>query len=206
MKLKKLILLLAFLPLGTNAQDWNNPKYLAGAVTQNEQGIVTFSRTYEAPGKTRDELFHTLRTYLQTDLMKGPNALQQCRLVENDSVEGLLAARMDEYLYFKQKAWVSHRTRFTYELIFNVNDGGFRVEMRRLRYLYEEQETPNSQPMDIRAEDWITDKEALTKKGTLLRKVRPFRVFTIDRKDEIFREAARACGVKFKTKVIEVDE
>lgn len=206
MKLKKLCLLLALLPFAASAQDWDDPKYLAGAVPQNEQGVVAFTRTYEAPGKSRDELFHLLRDYVQTKLFKGPNALDQCRLLENDSVGGLLAARMDEYLYFKQKAWVSHRTRFTYELIFTIGDGTFTVEMRRLRYLYEEQETPNSQPQDIRAENWITDKEALTKKGTLLRKVRPFRVFTIDRKDEIFREAARACGVKFKTKVIEVDE
>lgn len=203
LSLSLLLLATALMPLAAGAQDWNNPKYLKGAVTQNEQGIVAFTRTYECPGKSRAELFGLLRDYLRNDLFKGENALNQCRLVENDSVEGLLAARMDEYLYFSRKAFVTHRTRFTYELIFQVADNSFSVEMRNLRYLYEEQETPNAQPLDIRAEKWITDAEALSKKGTLLRKPRKFRVFTIERKDEIFSNAARLCGAKANKKVVE---
>ncbi|MBR1733769.1 MAG: DUF4468 domain-containing protein [Alloprevotella sp.] len=205
MKLKATLLLMLALPAIAMAQDWNNKKYLAGAVPQ-QQGVVIFSRTYEVPGKSRAEIFSLLREYTERQILNGENSLPQCRLVECDEVEGLLAARVEEYLYFKRSALVSHRTRMSYELVYDVRDGGFTVDMRRIRYRYEEQETPNGMEQNFTAEEWISDAEALTKKGTLLRKTRKFRVFTIDRKDEIFREAARAAGATVKTRLVEVDD
>ena len=49
------------------------------------------------------------------------------------------------------------------------------------------------------AEEWITDKEALRKDGTQLRRgtSKKFRVATIDRKNELFRGAGKACGIKY---------
>lgn len=206
MKIRKLILLLAFCPLLAAAQKADEAKYLAGAVPQNELGIVVFKNTYDVPGKTKAEIYQALKEYTQEQILKGPNALTQCRFVEQDEDGGLLAARVDENLYFTRKAWVSHKTRFFYELIYNISDGGFSVEMRRLHYLYEEQETPNGKPINLTAEEWITDKEALTKKGKLLRRTKNFRIHTIDRKNEIFRGAAKAAGAKIKTKLVEVEE
>lgn len=193
------------LPAIAMAQDWNDKKYLAGAVPQ-QQGVVLFSRTYEVPGKSRAEIFSLLHEYTERQILNGENSLPQSRLVESDEAEGLLAARVEEYLYFKRSALVSHRTRMSYELVYDVRDGGFTVDMRRIRYRYEEQETPNGVEQNFTAEEWISDAEALTKKGTLLRKARKFRVFTIDRKDEIFREAARATGATMKTRLVEVDD
>ena len=194
MKLYHLALILFMCPLFAEAQKIDETKYLAGAVPQNELGIVVFSQTYEVPGNTQNEI------------LKGPNALVQCRFVEQDEANGLLAARVEEDLYFKRKAWVSHKTRFFYELIYTISDGSFQVEMRRIYYLYEDQETPGGTPMKFTAEEWITDKEALTKKGKLLRRTKNFRIGTIDRKNEIFRGAAHAAGAKLKTKIIEVEE
>ena len=61
-----------------------------------------------------------------------------------------------------------------------------------------------------RAEQWITDDAALTKNGTKLQRVSgKFRVFTIDRKNEVFRGLAKAAGAVVKkkvTKTIEVEE
>ena len=76
--------------------------------------------------------------------------------------------------------------------------------MRNIRYLYDD----ISQAQTYRAEQWITDKEALNKAGTkLLRIPGKFRRFTIDRKDAIFLGAAKATGaVRKVTRTVEVEE
>lgn len=207
MTIRKLLIILALLPLFAVAQNKaEESKYLAGAVPVNAQGIVYFSHDYECPGKTKAEVYDLLKAYVEQNIVKGENALPQCKLVEANAADGLLAARVEETLYFKKKAWVTHSTRFFYELIYNVKDGGFSVEMRKLHYLYDEFQTPNGEPQAMTAEDWITDSEALNKKGTLIKRTRNFRIGTIDRKDEIFRESAKAAGAKFKTKLVEVEE
>ena len=84
------------------------------------------------------------------------------------------------------------RVRFYYQLIFRIDDGKFNVEMRNIRYIYDDM--PNQQT--YRAEKWITDEEAMNKAKTKLLKIPgKFRRFTIDRKDEIFRGAAKAAGI-----------
>ncbi|MBO6190740.1 MAG: DUF4468 domain-containing protein [Alloprevotella sp.] len=197
MTLKRILLALALcLPLLAVAQDWNAPKYLKGACPLNEQGALIFHADYDVPGKSRAEIYQALKQYVETSVLKGENALKQCHIVEADEADGLLAARMEEYLYFKKNNWVTHRTRFFYELVYDIHDGGFSVEMRRMIYLYEEQETPNGEPQRYTAEEWISDKEALKKNGNLVRKTRKFRVFTIDRRDELFAGSAQAAGAK----------
>ena len=114
------------------------------------------------------------------------------RILDIDEPKEQLAVRMDEYLVFKRTAWVLHRTRFLYDLVFTVRDGGYSVVMQRIRYLYLEQEYEGAEPERRTAEDWITDVEALSPKGKLLKKTRKFRVFTIDRKDAVFAEAYAA--------------
>lgn len=206
MKIQNLILAMVLCPMLAVAQKIDESKYLAGAVPQNELGVVVFQNSYEVPGKSKLEIYQALKEYTQNEILKGPNALTQCRFVEQDEDGGLLAARVDENLYFTRKAWVSHKTRIFYELIYNIGDGKFNVEMRRIHYLYDEQETPNSKPLSFTAEEWITDKEAITKKGKLLKRAKNFRIYTIERKNEVFREAAKAAGAKIKTKTIEVEE
>lgn len=207
MTIRKLLLLLALLPLFAVAQkDATDSKYLAGAVPVNEQGIVYFNRDYTCPGKSKAEIFEALKAYVENNIIKNENALPQTKLVEANAEDGLIAARVEETLYFKRKAWVTHSTRFYYELIYNVKDGGFNVEMRKLHYLYDEFQTPNHEPQSMSAEEWITDENALNKKGQLIKRTRFFRIFTIDRKDEIFRESGKAAGAKFKTKMVEVEE
>lgn len=204
MKIRNVIFLLLFLPLTITAQ--TEQKYLKGAVPVNTQGVVVFSHTYNVPGVSRADIFQKLADYTQQQLIKGENALPQSRIVENDAENGLLAARIEEYLYFKKKAWVMHRTRFFYDVIYQVEDGKFTINLQRLHYLYEPEETPNDKMQDYRAEDWITDANALNRKGQLTRVAGKFRRFTIDRKNEIFQHAAKAAGAKLKTKTIVVEE
>lgn len=203
---KILILLLLTLPLAVTAQKGKDDpsKYLAGAVPVTPEGYVYFERTYEAPGKSKAELFEALRNYTQTIIVEGEDHLPQARITEADSVTGIIAASIEEYLYFKRKAWTMDRVRFYYQLIYRIEDGKFNIEMRRLHYLYDD--VPQAQ--DYRAENWITDKEALNASKTKLTRIGgKFRRFTIDRKDDIFRGAAHAAGITTKVKkVVEVEE
>lgn len=182
-------------------------KYLTGAVSV-KNGYVVFEKAFDAPGKTKEELYRSMFDYVQTKLVDGENALPQARVTEADEEQGLIVSSIVEYLYFAKKALVTHRVRFFYQLIARASDEKISLEMRRIHYLYEEDESPNGQSQDYRAEQWITDSEALNKAGTkLLRMPGKFRRFTIDRKDEIFNGMARACGLKLKKiKLVEVEE
>lgn len=203
--MKKYMLVLLFsVALGAGAQ--TDKKYLAGAVPV-ENGYVEFKKSFDVPHKSKQEIFQSLKDYTQKELVEGPNRLNQARITEANAEEGILAASMEEFLYFKRTAMVSHGTRFFYQLIYKVGEGKFDVEMRRIHYIYDGSEGTSMNAQDIPAEKWITDDEALVKKGTKLSRISgKFRRFTIDRKDQIFRGAAKAAGVAMKTKVIEVEE
>lgn len=196
------IALLLALPL--SAQQSEDEKYLAGAVPVNEAGFVEFEKTYTVRNKSKGEIYHSLKEYTQREIVEGENHLEQARITEADSANGVIAASMEEYLYFKRKAWTMDRVRFYYQLVFEVTDSTYTVTMRNLHYLYDD--VPS--PQDYRAENWITDEEALNKAGTKLNRVAgKFRRFTIDRKDEIFLGAARAAGaVRKVVRYVEEEE
>ena len=200
---KILILLFLALPFVAIAQkDSDQSKYLKGAVPITN-GKVTFSKTYEVPGKDKIEIFNLLKAYTQEEVLKGENHLEQCGITDSDSLRGVLAASVEEYLYFKRTALVNHRVRFYYQLVYHIEDGKFTIEMRRLQYLYDDINTDEI----YYAEEWITDFNALKNNGKKLTRIGgKFRKFTIDRKDEIFVNAAKAAGAKFKKKIIVVEE
>lgn len=209
--MKKLlfVILCTLLPvftINTTAQN-DISKYLTGAVP-TKNGIVFFEKEYKVPGKNKAEIFNNLQQFVENFLIKGENSLEQSRIIEANSEKGTLAASIEEWLYFKKKAWVTDRTRFFYQINYIIEDEKFTVEMLRLRYIYEEDRygTQNTPPM--LAEEWITDKEALKKEGKELTKIGgKFRRFTIDRKDQIFSESAKSTGAKRKIKkIIEVEE
>ena len=70
MKLYHLALILFMCPLFAEAQKIDETKYLAGAVPQNELGIVVFSQTYEVPGKQNLKYTKHSRLILRTKYSK----------------------------------------------------------------------------------------------------------------------------------------
>ncbi len=208
MKISTLILAI-FLACGLNvaAQENNETqKYLTGAVP-TKNGMVEFSKTYNVAGKSQAELYELLKNYTQKEIVEGENHLNQARITELDSINGVIAASVEENLYFKKKNWVSDFTRFFYQLIFQIENEKFTVTMRRIHYVYEQGASPES-TVAYRAEELITDDCAFNRSKTKLAKFPgKFRRFTIDRKDEIFKGAARACGALKKVQVVmEVEE
>ena len=173
--------------LPCHAQDYNSPKYLAGAVPTTN-GFVVFSERAEVPGRSRSEIFSALENYTKS-LLDSEVSGTQCRITELTPEQGIIAASIEEELTFRRNNWVHDYARFFYQIVFEIEDGAYTATLRRIRYLYS--------PMDMTgidntmtAEDWITDKEALNRKGKL-NKVggKKFRFATINRKDEIFAQA-----------------
>jgi len=204
--MKKSLFLLCVLFLGVTHNNWaqttdkaqilTTDNYLKGAVTE-KNGVVVFEETFIVPGKSKVDIFDSLKNYTQS-IVTGENHLPQSRITELSPNKDIIAASVEETLWFKRTALVSDFARFFYQLVFEVSDGQFTVSLRRLRYIYEPMVTPGQDNVML-AEEWITDKEALRKDGTQLRRgtSKKFRVATIDRKNELFRGAGKACGIKY---------
>ena len=199
--MKKLIVtILALMPLTMWAQDntWELPeqeqeevkaekenpdqKYLLGAVPVVD-GKVVFSKTIEAPGKSAAQIYGILKQYMEK-LTKESNQIHSQLIVADDSKHEL-GGSYEEWLVFKKTLLQLDRTRFLYVLEANCSDGKADVTLSRIRYLYDE----NRNPEHLKAEEWITDKEAVNKKGTKLLPISgKFRRKTIDRKDFLFNK------------------
>ena len=159
-----------------------DPKYLRGAVPLVD-GKVVFAKTINAPGKSAKQIFDIVHNYLQK-MTKEKNQIDS-RLVIDDPEKYEVAGSYDEWLVFKSIAIYLDQTRFRYVLSVKCDDGKAEVTMSRIRYLYEE----NRNPQHYKAEDWITDDEAVNKKNTrLYPNSGKFRRKTIDRKDFIFNK------------------
>jgi len=186
---KVLLFILLFFPLAINAQTSENiEKYLEGAVPV-KNGYVSFMQEFDCHGLSTKQIFNALVKYSNKTLIDGKNHLPKSRITEADSLGSLLVLSMEEYIYFKRKAWTMDRARFYYQLIYRINDGKFSVEMRRIGYQYDD--VPNTEYRH--AEDWITDDVALTpNKKSLAKRIGKHRKCIIDRKDEIFIGAHNA--------------
>lgn len=172
------------------AQDYTNPKYLKGAVTE-ENGFVVFRQSYECPGRSQQEIYDALETYTR-DLVKSKVSLPQSRITQLTPEDGTIAASMEETLTFKSTNWILDTARFFFQVVFIAEDGKFEVMIRRIHYIYEVNDGPDI-TTNYPAEEWITDRAALSRKGKLTRvSGKKFRRCTIDRKDEIFQNAYNA--------------
>lgn len=190
--MKKLLLIL-MLVLGASsmgAQSFTDAKYLAGAVPE-ENGFVVFKKSYNCTGIDKATIYTALEEYSKS-LLKSDVHLAQCRLTQATQEDGVVAASMEETLTFKSTAWILDTARFFYQLVFEAHEGGFDVTLRRIHYIYEPM-TDGSVPTALSAEDWITDREALNKRGQLTKVGgKKFRFATINRKDAIFDGAYTA--------------
>ena len=193
--MKKLIFaMMMCLPMAASAQNtWEMPtqannsdaKYLVGAVPVID-GKVTFKTTIEAPDKTADQVADIVRKYMKK-MTTEPGQFEQSRIVLDDSLNHQIIGSYQEWLVFKSTALVLDRTRLFYNLIADCKDGKADITMTRIYYLYEEERDPQT----LKAEDWITDEEGLTKsKAKLSRVSGKFRRKTIDRKDYLFNKFA----------------
>ncbi len=157
-------------------------KYLKGAVPVVD-GQVVFKTSIEAPGKSATQVYDILLQYMER-LTKTTNQLDS-KIATADAAKHEIIGSYQEWLVFKKTALSLDRARFFYVLRAQCSDGRADIEMLRMHYLYEEERDPQH----FRAEEWITDKEAVNKKNTKLLPISgKFRRKTIDRKDFLFNK------------------
>lgn len=172
------------LPNGTTAKV--DLKYLAGAITYNDENKIEFTLDTDANGKTAKQIYDIVLKYMSELTQNEQNIASRVALV-NDA-EHVIANTMDEWLVFSQSFISLDRTEFKYQLIARISDNHLNLSLCRIIYNYEEgRSTGFKEP----AEEVISDKIALNKKQNDLAKIfGKFRKCTIDRKDQIFAELA----------------
>lgn len=159
--------------------------YLQGAVPEID-GKVVFTLDLDAPGKSADEIYNTAYQYLEKlslDSHQRKDEGSAIALVNRN--EGKIVARLNEWIVFASSALSLDRTKFNYVAMATCTDGKLHFTIERISYQYEEN---RSTGFRMTAEELISDKAALNKKGEINKAYRKFRVHTIDRVNEIFDE------------------
>lgn len=163
-----------------------DPKYLEGAITFDEQGKIVFDTEIEAPGKSAAQLYDLVFDYMSGLTQDKESKASRMALVNKD--EHIIVNTMDEWLVFSNSFIALDRTECKYNLIAKITDGKVSLSINHINYTYEEGRQTG---FKLPAEEVIIDKVALTKKkNDLARIFGKFRKKTIDRKDQIFNEIA----------------
>lgn len=163
-----------------------DPKYLEGAITFDEQGKIVFDTEIEAPGKSATQLYDLVFDYMSGLTQDKESKASRMALVNKD--EHIIVNAMDEWLVFSNSFISLDRTECKYNLIAKITDGKVSLSINHINYIYEEGRQTG---FKLPAEEVIIDKVALTKKkNDLARIFGKFRKKTIDRKDQIFNEIA----------------
>lgn len=151
-------------------------KYLAGAVPLVD-GKVVFTREVKVNASvSNDQLYDLAKEWIYKEFPEVTESKQRVLLA--DKAESYVVAQGDEKLVFKSMMLMLDQANITYQLIVRTEKGKCMMEVRNIRYEYQDYDRPMS------AEDMIIDKVALHKSGEKLnRHYDKFRTFTIDRVD-----------------------
>lgn len=171
-------------------------KYLAGAVPEVD-GKVVFTLSRDVPGMTADDIYQKVYGLLKA-MTKEENQFPQSKIAIVNKAGHIIAARMKEWLVFHSNFLSLDRTVFNYTIIAKASDGHLDLTMERLSYQYETERADTRGGLNVKAEEWITDKEGLNRKKTRLSKYSgKFRSKTIDRKDNVFGRVCEVLGVAY---------
>ena len=194
--MKKILLaLFALLSITAGAKSDVDSKYLAGAVPE-ENGMVVFRKSFRVPGKSQQDVLAGVKDFVVNDLVgKGIEGLRT-RVISDGQEGGLVVARVEEWMEFKNKPLYLDRTRFRYPMSAKVTGDKVQMEISQISYYYAEQ-TDGTNGESYKAEEWITDQAAIAKSGKkLYPRSGKFRKKTIDRAEEIFALAIDKFEVK----------
>ena len=165
-----------------------DPKYLLGAVPEVD-GIVTFQKNFTVTDKSEQQIYNILAAYVKNSLVAGaiqfPKS-EYTRVISEEKEKGTVVARVDEYMTFSHVFLNLDRTRFRYLLSATVKEQKVSLVITQISYYYNEDMDGNN-GVHYKAEEWISDKEAVNKKGTrLYPRSGKFRRMTVDRVEAIF--------------------
>ena len=175
--MKKLIITLLLLPIAVGAMadllpirdpqvqkpvETPDSKYMAGAVPEKD-GIVTFTRSFRVANKSQAEIYAVINNYVK-GLVAAARQDLRTRIISDDPAQGEVVAKVEEIMTFKKKFLNWDHTYFRY--LISAKCEGQRVTMTitQISYYYNfDQEGSGGE--EYRAEEWISDKVAINKKG-----------------------------------------
>lgn len=174
--------------------------YKAKGAVPEENGVVMFKDVIAAPGKTKDDIFAKVAQW--ASLRYEPNSvmgvytdsnffknLEFSKVKEANKQSGKIQCQGAEELIFSIKPLAKNYTQAFYLLDLAVQNGQVGFNLHTLSFNVDQGE---GQFVRETAEDWITDKECLNKKGELRRIPGKFRIKTIDLVNELKKEIAAA--------------
>lgn len=159
----------------------NDNQYLEGAVPTTAEGVVCFERTFTSENKSGNQIFDILKEFAdekieQTDYLEISRVLSESK--------DTLVASVCEPMYFKRKKWEADSTLIQYQYLATVKDNSATLRIWFISYCYEQSQISG---FNYKAEEWITDKYALSKdKRSLLKLPGKFRTKTIEYINNIF--------------------
>ncbi len=163
------------------ADDKNNDIYLAAGAVPEVDGKVQWTCDINVPGKNAQQIYDEMLR-IMSKLTKEENQLERSKVALVNEQEHKIASTMQEWLVFTSTFLSLDRAKMSYILNADCEDGHVKLTMERISYVYGEGKDTNY----YKAEEWITDKNAVNKKHTRLLPIK-FRKKTIDRKNELFK-------------------
>lgn len=199
---KILFIIMLAISFTAQAKDVVDAKYLKGAVPEINN-IICFKKNFSVPGKSEQEINQTLCRFVKEKLMAPAIQDLRTRMLSEGKEDGTIVAKIEEYMVFKKKPLYLDRTRFRYQVNIQTKGSDVSMEISQISYYYNE-EIDGTKGIDYRAEEWISDKEALNKSGKkLYPRSGKFRIKTIDRVEEIFNEAMNVFEAQGHKAVVE---
>lgn len=182
--MKKLFFLLMFAATAFAATSQTDSKYLAGAVPKVD-GKVLFSRTITVNKPiTDDRLFELMDKWVSNEYSVQDGSRQ--RILLSNKEDKSIAAQGDMTLVFKRSALSLDQSNMLYQLILQINGGKCEAVVRSIKYEYND---AGKKISTFPAEEMITDKYALNKKGDKLNNYyNKFRIYTVDSINALFNK------------------
>lgn len=182
------------------SQKADQSAYAVKGAIPEEAGKVVFKDVISAPGKTKDEIFTKVAQWVS--LRYEPNSsigdwrepnffrnIEFSKVKSADKQSGKIECQGAEELIFSIKPLAKNYTQAFYLLNLAISDGQVEFCLNTLSFNVDQGE---GQFVRMTAEEWITDKECLNKKGELKRIPGKFRIKTIDLVEELKKEIAAA--------------
>lgn len=182
--MKKLFFLLMFAATAFAATSQTDSKYLAGAVPEVDDKVL-FSRTITVNKPiTDDRLFELMDKWVSNEYSVQDGSRQ--RILLSNKEDKSIAAQGDMTLVFKRSALSLDQSNMLYQLILQINGGKCEAVVRSIKYEYND---AGKKISTFPAEEMITDKYALNKKGDKLNNYyNKFRIYTVDSINALFNK------------------
>ncbi|MBQ6750597.1 MAG: DUF4468 domain-containing protein [Bacteroidaceae bacterium] len=174
--------------------------YAAKGAVPEVDGKIVFKADILAPGKTKEDLYQKVAqwasyrysansvrgNYTDNDFFKN---LEYATVKSADKNSGRFQCQGAEELIFSIKPLAKNYTQAFYLLDLVVSNGQVSFNLNSLSFNVDQGE---GQFTRVAAEDWISDKECINKKGELRRIPGKFRIKTIDLVEELKKEISEA--------------